>query len=156
MIIKLSEHLTLDECVDSHVAEERGLDNTPPAEAIEALKALAKFCFEPLRIEFGAPIAITSGFRSPALNRTVKGALDSQHMRGEALDMICADNLRLFEIAKEQANFDQLIYERGDDKCPAWVHISYSFKGANRGEILRRYNGDPAYHIWDKDKERWG
>jgi len=42
---------------------------------------------EEVRAHFGAPILITSGYRSPDYNRRVGGARNSYHMRGMAADI---------------------------------------------------------------------
>ncbi len=63
----------------------------------------------------------------------------SQHCYGQALDidgeMTGVDNAKIFEYIKDNLEFDQLIWEFGDSKKPAWVHVSYKAEG-NRGEIL--------------------
>lgn len=41
-----------------------------------------------LRDELGVPIRINSGYRSPAHNRKVGGAKNSQHLRGAAADIV--------------------------------------------------------------------
>jgi zinc D-Ala-D-Ala carboxypeptidase len=101
---------------------------------------LAICVLQPLRYELGATIHVNSGFRSEAVNKAVKGSLTSSHCKGEAADLSCYDNARLFGIIKEQLPFDQLIWEGGDDDQPAWVHVSYR-KTGNRQQILRMING---------------
>ena len=69
---------------------------------------------------------ISSGFRSSGVNAAAGGASTSQHLKGEAADVICSDNAKLFNYIKDNLNFDQLIWEYGNDNQPAWVHVSYS------------------------------
>jgi len=143
----LSANLSLDEVVKSQTAIRNGIDNRPTQEHIENLKEIALNVFQPLRDWYGKPIFISSGYRSKALNTAINGSLTSQHSKGEALDLdVDLDNYKLFNYIKNNLTFDQLIYEFGDENCPAWVHVSYS-KGANRGQILRamKVNGKTKY-----------
>ncbi len=41
-----------------------------------------------LRDRVGKPVVITSGYRTPAYNKTVGGAAQSQHLYGKAADII--------------------------------------------------------------------
>ncbi|MBK9082377.1 MAG: DUF882 domain-containing protein [Rhizobiales bacterium] len=40
-----------------------------------------------MRVHFGAPVIVTSGYRSPSANRRAGGARDSYHMRCQAADV---------------------------------------------------------------------
>lgn len=85
--IQFTPHFELREFVVSQTARDHGLDNTPPAEAVENLRALCVHTLEPLREALGLPIIITSGYRSKALNdRITHHSSTSQHMNGEAAD----------------------------------------------------------------------
>jgi len=116
-----------------------GLHNIPGFVERENLQQLVSNTLQPARTMFGMPITVTSGYRSPAVNAAVRGASTSQHVKGQAADLVCADNARLFEILKQQP-FDQLIWEAGNDVQPAWVHVSYNGM-ANRGQVMRMQNG---------------
>lgn len=150
--MQLSEHLTLAEVTKSQTATRLGIDNTPTIDHMESLRAVAKKVFEPIRNHFGVPIAVTSGYRSKALNEAIRGSRSSQHCKGQAVD-IDADvygrvtNAEIFHYIKDHIDFDQLIWEFGDDKNPDWVHVSYVESNANRGEILIAYreNGRTRY-----------
>ena len=111
------------------------IDNRPSPAQEENLKLLVEKVLDPAREEFGQPIKVTSGFRSEELNKKIGGAKNSQHMFGEAADIQCYDNKKLFRILADM-EFDQLIYEFGTDEQPAWIHVSYSRK-KNRNQILR-------------------
>ena len=153
--MQLSEHLTLAEVTKSQTATRLGIDNTPTIDHMESLRAVAKKVFEPIRNRFGVPIAVTSGYRSKGLNEAIRGSRSSQHCKGQALD-IDADvygrvtNAEIFHYIKDHIDFDQLIWEFGDDKNPDWVHVSYVERNANRGEILIAYreNGRTRYKHW--------
>ena len=120
------------------------IDNRPSPAQEENLKLLVEKVLDPAREEFGQPIKVTSGFRSEELNKKIGGAhkykdgvyiATSQHCSGEAADIQCSDNKKLFRILADM-EFDQLIYEFGTDNQPAWIHVSYSRK-KNRNQILR-------------------
>ena len=153
--MQLSEHLTLAEATKSQTATRLGIDNSPTIAHMEALRAVAKNVFEPIRNHFCVPIAVTSGYRSKALNEAIRGSRRSQHCQGQALD-IDADvygritNSEVFHYIKDHLDFDQLIWEFGDDTTPDWVHVSYVADGSNRGEVLIAYreNGRTRYKKW--------
>ena len=129
----LSEHFSLEELTRSETAARKGIDNTPPPDAVVALRMLATQVLEPLREAYGKPITVNSGYRSPELNRVVGGVPSSQHTRGEAADLSAGsveENGILFDLAKG-LSFDQLIWENGG----AWVHVSFS-NTRNRGQVL--------------------
>lgn len=87
--IQLSPHFKLNEFTKSRTARENGIDNTPPPEAVENLRALCSHTLEPLREALGLPIIITSGYRCKALNeRITHHSATSQHMQGEAADFV--------------------------------------------------------------------
>ena len=125
------KHFTMNELSRTST----GLDNTPNVEIIDNLTALVDNVLDPLRELIGMPIHVSSGYRSAAVNKAVKGAANSQHTKGEAADISCKNNGLLFRLIRDNFTFDQLIWEFGDDNYPAWVHVSYSKK--NRKQVLR-------------------
>lgn len=129
--MQLSTHFRLSEFTASQTATRRGIDNTPPRDVVDALKRTA-LGLEAVRSLLMAPIIISSGYRSPALNKAIGGAKSSQHVKGEAVDFICpgfGSPKEVCEaIARSNLRFDQLIYEG------TWVHIS--FADTNRREVL--------------------
>jgi len=141
--MQLSKNLSLKELTKSATAIKKGISNEPTKEHLENLKAVAENIFQPLRDYFGVPIAVTSGYRSASLNRIIGGISTSQHCKGEAIDLDAdvygnLTNAAIFGYLKEYTDFDQLIWEYGDDENPAWVHCSYT-RGKNRGELLVAY-----------------
>ena len=138
----ISKNITLEEAIKSQVAIRDGIDNTPPKDILLNMKHVAENVFEPIREHFGVPIAISSFYRCPELNKKVKGSLTSQHVKGEAID-IDADifgkitNKQIFDFVKDNLDFDQLIWEYGDSKNPSWVHVSLKRVGKNRKQTLR-------------------
>lgn len=138
---QISPHFSLRELTYSQSAERKGIDNTPPPEVVENLKALCTAILEPLRAAVGA-ITITSAYRSPALNKIVGGNSKGQHPLGQAADIECfALSTRALaeRVIGLNLPFDQLIMEFVSDKDrnAGWVHVSHKKEGGNRGQILR-------------------
>jgi len=141
--MKISEHLDLAEVTRSETAKRKGISNEPTAEHLENFKKLAENIFEPIRNHFNVPIHISSGYRSKALNTSIGGALTSQHCSGEAIDIDMdgssngVTNKMVFDFIKSTLNFDQMIWEFGNDNAPDWVHVSYESTGKQRKQILK-------------------
>jgi len=138
--MKLTSNLSLAEVTKSATAIRKGIANTPTATHLIALKEVSKNIFQPCREHFGKPLAVTSGYRSEELNEAINGSKRSQHSKGEALDLDADvfggfSNAELFNYIKNHLNFDQLIWEFGNNNNPAWVHCSYKTQG-NRNEVL--------------------
>lgn len=133
----LSRSFTLEEMVFSQTAVRKGIRNKPSPRHVEALRALCGVILQPLRDSLDAPLSVTSGYRSPDLNRAIGGAKHSQHMDGQAADLMCF-SLSTADVFKRVLQlglpFDQLIYEGG--RKSMWVHVSFNADGTNRGEIL--------------------
>lgn len=134
----LSPHFTLYEFVRSGAAIERGIDNRPPAACHEALAALCDNILEPLRREFG-PVVISSGYRCPLVNKLAGGARRSQHLTGEAADVVACSPQRLRQYAafiRRNLDFDQLILEPRGAAEPRWLHVSFTTRRRNRHSVL--------------------
>jgi hypothetical protein len=159
--VKISAFVTLGEAMASSTAEKLGVNNMPPDEIIEVMKMTAKAVFDPVRTYFGRRIAVTSFFRSQALNDVlnknpaIMATKKSQHTLGEAMDINArvfggVTNKQIFDYIRANIEFDQLIWEDGTDEDPAWVHVSFkSGEGkTNRGQVLRkqRVDGKAVYY----------
>lgn len=134
------KYFTIDELCHSDTAQAKGIDNSPSAVVRGNLEALVSNVLDPLREAFGKPIIVNSGYRSNLLNKTLKGAKNSQHTRGEAADITAEDaseNFELFEMIRTTLPFDQLIWEKGTRTYPAWIHVSFKREGRNRKQILK-------------------
>ena len=135
--MKLSTHFSLSEFVTSQTAARRGIDNTPPPEVIAALHRTA-LGLEMVRGLILSPIHITSGYRSPALNKVIGGARNSQHTRGEAADIVAprfgtpADLVKII-VSHPEIAFDQCILE-----FDSWCHISFTDKPRRQALIIDR------------------
>ncbi len=142
--MNLSPHFTLAELVRSQRAARDGIDNMPSNIIVTRLMALCEYILEPIRLHFG-PVHISSGYRSPLVNKAELGSRTSQHMRGEAADIEVPGvaNVNLCEwIMSARLPFDQLILEfyRDDLGSAGWVHVSHSLHG-NRAQVLRTTDG---------------
>ena len=139
----ISKHISNKEGVYSNTAIRRGIENTPNQEQLSNMKLLAEKEFEPLSNYVNGPIKINSFFRSPELNKAIGGSSKSQHCKGQAIDIDDPfgrmTNAEMYNFIKEHLDFDQLIWEFGDEDNPAWVHISYVSKEANRNRCLLAY-----------------
>jgi len=108
-----------------------GLKNIPTEYETDNLMALVDNVLDPARELIGRAIQVNSGFRSREVNAKVGGVKNSQHLTGEAADIVCNDNKKLFEIIRDNLTFDQLINE----KDYSWIHVSFS-RIRNRKQIL--------------------
>lgn len=142
--MNLSPHFTLAELVRSQTAQRKGIANTPGSAVIAALTALCVNLLEPVRVRFG-PVAVSSGYRGPALNRAIGGARGSQHELGEAADFTVpgVSNLTVCQWIQRELGFDQLIYEFGEE---GWVHASWrAGRLRHKENTARRIHGEVKY-----------
>tara|TARA_R110000765_G_scaffold121119_1_gene217117 strand:+ start:325 stop:780 length:456 start_codon:yes stop_codon:yes gene_type:complete len=139
----ISKHISYKEGVYSNTATRRGIDNTPNNEQLDNMNLIADNIFEPLRQYVGGPIKINSFFRSPELNTAIGGSGKSQHCKGQALDIDDTfgrmTNAEMYHWIKDNLEFDQMIWEFGDDDNPNWVHVSYVSPEKNRNRCLKAY-----------------
>ena len=110
-----------------------------PPLARENVKALVTEVLDPVREKLGMPIVVNSGYRCEKHNKDVGGVRNSQHLRGEAADIHCADNKRLKQLIIENGKFDQLI------TYPTFLHVSYKRTGGNRHQRLKK--GGAGYEL---------
>ena len=149
----LSKHISDKESTYSITALRLGLDNTPGDYEYSNMELLAEKIFEPLRKFVGGPIKINSFYRGPELNKAIGGSSKSQHCEGRAIDIDDTygykTNAEMYKWIKDNLNFDQMIWEFGDDNNPAWVHVSYVSENQNRNRCLKAYkkNGKTKYAV---------
>ena len=149
----ISEHISYREGVYSITATRLGIDNTPEDDQLHFMEIIAEKVFEPLREWVGGPIKINSFYRCSELNKAIGGSTTSQHCKGQAMDIDDtlgrAANAEMFHWIKDNLDFDQMIWEFGDDDNPAWVHISYVSPDKNRNRCLKAYKekGKTKYKV---------
>lgn len=132
-------NFTIAEMVQSNTADRLKISNNPPADVrvhltetitlLECIRAeWAEYCE---RYSLGTPaIRISSGYRSPAVNKAVGGVKNSAHMYGYAADLNPVngneDEFERFmanEFSKMGYAYDQIIIERSNTS--RWVHVGY-------------------------------
>ncbi|MCQ2245369.1 MAG: D-Ala-D-Ala carboxypeptidase family metallohydrolase [Bacteroidaceae bacterium] len=158
--MKITQHFKLEEFEKSDTAKRLGIDNSVPKELIPNIKALCENVLEPLRAEINKttsqqvnestsqqvngesensiPLKLSSGYRCPALNKAVKGSATSQHMKGEAADIVIPDKktgLQWFEWMRTHLTYNQLIWET-NSKGGSWIHVGYKRTGKNKMQVL--------------------
>ena len=125
----ISEHISDKEGVYSRTALRLGINNKPNKKQLNNMMLLADEIFEPLRAYTNGPIKINSFFRSPELNKAIGGSEKSQHCHGQAIDIDDTyghlTNAEMFNFIREHLDFDQMIWEFGDDDNPdlSLIHI---------------------------------
>lgn len=121
------KYFTIKELCYSRIAKEKNIYNEPTALVADNLVLLVENILDPLRQAYGKPINVNSGYRSKALNKSVGGVSNSQHLEGKAADIVGTpntpeENKKLFELVKKlNLPFCQLI----DESNMTWVHVSY-------------------------------
>lgn len=134
-IMYISRNFSVEELTKTST----GLPNKPNIEQLQNLTNLVNNILQPARNIYGRSITVTSGYRSPTVNKKVGGVRNSQHLKGQAADIICDNNKELFNIIKDTIkDYDQLIWEYGDKHQPKWIHVSWVGEN-NRRQIIYKY-----------------
>lgn len=130
MKTQLTDNFTLEEMSHSNTAKARNMKNEPNAEQTENLEKLCARLLQPLREVYNQPFIISSGFRSPEVNKAVGGVTTSQHTKGQAADVSVKEPRKLLtELLKSGLVFDQAIL------YPTFLHLSYN-SANNRKQVL--------------------
>lgn len=135
----ISKYITYLEAITSQTATRKGIVNIPGDKELINMQLVGIRVFDVIREHFNIPLRVSSFYRSLLLNNSVGGAKTSQHIKGQAIDIQGTgevSNKMIFDYVKDNLDFDQLIWEFGTDKNPAWVHVSYVSKDKNRKQIL--------------------
>lgn len=135
----ISKYITYLEATTSQTATRKGINNTPTDAELINMQRVAVRIFDVVRDHFKTPLRVSSFYRCLKLNTAVGGAKNSQHKTGQAIDIQGTGNVSnkaIFEFIKNNLEFDQLIWEFGNETNPAWVHVSYVSKEKNRKQII--------------------
>ena len=141
MKVPVTMHFKIEELYASDTAKRLGIDNKPSVQQMINLVYLAAYVLEPLRVAMDEPIKIGSGFRCQKLNKAVGGVYNSQHLKGQAVDLCIDGDLekgkKWFNYIKDHLPFDQLIWEH-NSKGSYWVHVSFIHPdfGMNRHQVI--------------------
>ena len=144
MVRRLTIHFTLEEFVFSQTATRRGIDNTPPPEAVDNLMRVARMLEDVRDLLGGIPVLVSSGYRSPQLNAVIAGSSPtSAHMAGLAADFIApgfgSPKEICLAIAGAGLEFDQVIHEFG-----RWVHLELAPEDrVPRRQLLSKFENTP-------------
>lgn len=137
----MSKYFNLEEFLDSSVARQKGISNSPSWEIVEHLRELAAF-LDGMRASWGSGIKITSGFRCEKLNKAVNGVSNSAHRFGDAADLqpVNGDFAGFVKFVKnylKDKNFDECLIEKS--KTSQWVHLALYY---NNTTLQRRKVGN--------------
>ena len=148
--MQLSKNFHLSEFLISQTASRMRLDNTASEIAVVNLKMLCTNVLQPIRDHYQKPVIISSGYRSPAVNRAVGGSSKSQHMTGQAADFTIPsiDNWTLAQWIHRELNYDQLILEFYTGGNSGWIHVGYSPRHLNQELTINKwgsFNGLKKY-----------
>ena len=122
------KYFTKEEFERSQIAIDKGIDNTIPPKYMKNLYNLMNE-LEYIREHFGKPVIISSGYRSPELNKLVKGSKNSQHCKGEAADFTVkgVSVQEVFDWIKNNCEYHEVINEFDE-----WVHLGVKITGNKR------------------------
>lgn len=140
---RLTENFMLEEFTRSSTAATHGICNEPSVAVISNLQNLCERVLQPLRNHYGKAIHISSGYRCSVLNTLVGGVSTSQHLKGEAADLVLPNVATGLEwinwIKTNLKHYDQLILER-NAQGKYWLHVSARReKHMNRHESFFQY-----------------
>lgn len=129
------KHFSIDELCFSATAKKNGWENTPPEESRQNLCVLVDNILDPLRDLIGCPILVSSGYRCHLLNKAVGGSKNSQHMYGQAADILVPGlpSKYLYKMIMEHFEYDQCILYKD------FVHVSYKESGNRHQSIVKSW-----------------
>ena len=148
--MKLSKNFSRAEIEHSNTAKRLGISNEMSDKHLENMQRVIDNLIQPMRDAIG-PIRISSGYRSPKLNKAIGGSSRSPPSKGEALDLQFwekgkMNNKVIYDwVLESGVEFDQMINEFDY----SWIHISLKSK-ENRSQVLEAYKnekGKTAYKL---------
>jgi hypothetical protein len=143
--MQLSTHFSLAEFTHSQTAARLGIDNKAPAQLMPALQRTAEGLERVRDLLGGKPIIVSSGYRSPSLNKAIGSKPTSQHTTGQAVDFTCpafgAPREIVAALVGSGIQYDQCLLE-----FSAWVHLSFADKPRGQTLIIDKTGTKP----WSK------
>lgn len=133
--MKITEHFTTEEMTKT----DTGIENKPDPTSFRNLYDLCFEVLEPVRkllSDYSKKIVrinINSGYRCEEVNKEVKGKKNSQHLAGQAADIVPVGIMltTAFKLIKDNnIPFDQMILYNG------FIHISHS-KNPRRQALVK-------------------
>lgn len=127
--MKISKNFSYEEFVNSSTAKRYEIDNKPDKIASDNIRALA-YILQKIRDRYEKPIIIDSGYRCEELNNILKGAKNSDHLYGAAVDIRSLENSRvtnkeMFDLIIDMVNEGVIeLRQIIDEYNYSWVHIS--------------------------------
>lgn len=143
MSTNLTPHFTLEELATTSLASYKSKNIKEAKRKMGKMYMLAGFA-ERIREIIGYPLIVTSGYRCTELNKAVGGALVSQHMLCEAIDIVCKENKveTMFQkIKNSDLKYGQMIIET-NKAGSQWLHISI---GSNKQRL--KYEPGKGYTL---------
>lgn len=124
-------NFSISELIKSDKAKQKNIKNTPSISQVDNMLKLIFYCLQPIRDKFGA-IKITSGYRCEELNKLVKGSATSNHLQGNAADIIPlnATFRQVYDFIINNLDYDECFIEKNSNGTK-WLHIAF-VKGRNR------------------------
>jgi zinc D-Ala-D-Ala carboxypeptidase len=116
-----------------------GLPNEPTSAAKTNLLILTQHFLDPIREAVGGWVRVTSGYRSPAVNKAVGGSKTSSHMTGEAADVKAKGHTAselVALIVGLDLPFDQLIAYAPERGGHVHIGIKAGASGRARRQVL--------------------
>lgn len=141
--MQLTKHFSLEELTVSQAAARSGISNQPSPEVLDNLTYTATQ-MELVRDLLGAPINVNSAYRSPEVNKLVKGAKNSQHVEGKAVDFISPSFGTPRQIV-EKIKGSNIVYDQLIHEFNSWVHISFIKQGSRRQTLTIDSNGTRTF-----------
>ena len=143
---RLGKYFYLSEFCRSSWAARRGITIVPGPHIVDSLRSLVVNVLDPLRAEVG-PLFVSSGYRPIKVNEGVGGSRTSQHVMGQAADIVSSRMAvrQLFDtVRRMELPYDQLIEEFGQ-----WTHVSYGPRNRRQPLIARHVMGATKYMAVD-------
>lgn len=155
----IGKYVGYKEATKSYTAIKYNIDNKPTSKQLQRMKYVAQNSFDVMRKSMGAPVGISSFFRSEELNKKIGGSGNSFHVIGAAYDADAdlfpnpeITNKKIFDFLRNNTQFTELIWEFGDKNEPDWVHCALVKGREEEKEVLRAYkdkNGRTRYKKFD-------